>query len=139
MSPFLAWVMATRYERWESSGYLPAGLAIDFVPPGFNWIFLKTLELSENPGDWLSAAEANAEHWIYIVTDSSIRRRLHEIDPLWIVSEFPEWEPRVLLWEEQQWITPESVLWTAVMARDKVGLLLMRKSDKPTSMSLSGS
>lgn len=133
LSPFLAWAMATRYERWDQTAYLPPNMARDFVPPGHNWVFLKTLEMVEDPGEWLAAASENSEHWIYIVTDRSLRRRIGDIDPEWIVRELSgDWEPRALLWEEQTWINPQSVIWRAALARDKAGLLLMRR-DEPVS------
>lgn len=94
LSPFLVWTSAVHHNQWANTLYVPGTMADRFLLPGHNWIFLKTLEMVENPAAWIATAVEQAEQWVYFLLDLALPRRLQDIDRLLLCEQFPvgEWE-----------------------------------------------
>jgi hypothetical protein len=132
MSPYLAWVMAENKGLWCETVYMPSGLACDFTFPEANWVLVKILEVSDNPWNWLEAAQQNATEWVYVLVDRALKRRLHDIHPRDVLDKFDpaEWDCELLLMEDNTWISPANKIFNVMMDRMIVPMLFRRK---PTS------
>ena len=131
MSPYLAWAMSEKKGLWCETIYIPSGLSCDFAFPEANWVLTKILEISDNPWNWLEAAQRNTSDWIYILVDRALKRRLHDIHPRQILEKFDgdEWTCEILLMETNEWIGPRNKIFGVMMNRAIVPILFRRKSD----------